>query len=529
MQYRTDKKTGKNLSLLGMGGMRFPHSLTKIDLEKADKEIDKPRSNCGVCGVYGHPQAALMVYYMLHSLQHRGQEATGITTFFNSEETGKLTYASHRRSGLVLETFADPKIFSEKLIGRMAIGHNRYATTGSLIDSNIQPLNMKFHNGIMSICHNGNLSNTNTLRRALEDRGAIFHTTTDTELFLHLVANIKKKSQIEQIREALTYTKGAYSLAILTDEGLVAVRDPHGVRPLSIGRLKVEENGKEHYAYVIASETCAFDMIGAEEVRTLKHNEMVVINDETIETGEIQSYKIEEETPEAKHCIFEYIYFSRPDSRIFGHNVDKVRRKLGKNLAEEYSTTPIDGKKVTVIAVPDSGNTASLGYARANQKQGYDTAYEIGLIRSHYVGRTFIQTGQDNREFKVKSKFNTVKGVIENRNIVVVDDSIVRGTTSKSLIKLIKKAEPANLQLRITSPPITSPCHYGMDFPCKKELIANEYKTEEEIGKALGVDSLHYLSVEKLMESVPQDKGIGYCTACFTGDYPIELEPELER
>ena len=488
-------------------------------------EIDKAQANCAVVGIYGHPQAALMTYYMLHSLQHRGQEATGITTFYFDEKIGKLNYASHRKKGLVIDTFSYPELFTDVLKGDRAIGHNRYATTGAANGLNIQPLNMKYHRGILAVSHNGNLSNTNTLRKELQEKGAIFHTTTDTELFLHLIAHSKKPTVIEQIKEALNFTKGAYSLAVLTEDGLVAARDPFGVRPLNLGRLKVGEK----YAYVVASETCAFDMIGAEEIRSINHNEMILINEKTLETGEIQSYKIQPETPVAKHCIFEYIYFSRPDSRIFGHNVDKVRRKLGKNLAEEYSTTPLEDQKVTVIAVPDSGNTAALGYARANQKQGYDTAYEIGLIRSHYVGRTFIQAGQDNREFKVKSKFNTVKGVIENRNIVIVDDSIVRGTTSKALIKLLRNAKPTKLHLRITSPPIISPCHYGMDFPHKSELIANEYHSEEEIAKALGVDSLHYLSIDKLMESVPQDEGISYCTACFTGDYPIELESELER
>ena len=494
------------------------------------KESDKVNPNCAVAGVYGHPQAALLTYYMLHAMQHRGQETTGITTFYNDEKTGKLKYATHRKNGLVLETFSEPEIFTNVLKGKMAIGHNRYATSGGTNSDNMQPLNMKYHSGILSLCHNGNLSNSSSLHKELQEKGAIFQTTTDSEMFMHLIAHSKKPTVIEQIKEALSRTKGAYSLAILTKDGLVAARDPHGVRPLSLGRIKISKFFDDvKYAYVIASETCAFDMIGAEEMRTLNHNEMILINEKSLETGEIQSFKIQEETPTAKHCIFEYIYFARPDSRIFGHNVDKIRRKLGKNLAEEYSTVPFEDKKVTVIAVPDSGNTAALGYARANQKLGNDSAFEIGLIRSHYVGRTFIQAGQDNREFKVKSKFNTVSGVIENRNIVLVDDSIVRGTTSKALIQLIKKANPAKLHLRITSPPITSPCHYGMDFPHRNELIANEYGSEEDIAKVLGVDTLHYLSVEKLMESVPQDEGISYCTACFTGEYPIELDKDLER
>jgi amidophosphoribosyltransferase len=347
---------------------------------------------------------------------------------------------------------------------------------------------------------------------------------------LHLIAHSKKKTQVEQILEALTITRGAYSLAMLTEEGLVAARDPNGVRPLSLGRLIFkDENNNEQIAYVVASETCAFDIIGAKEIRSIKHNELIVIDEETLNTGEIKSYNIVPETPTAHHCIFEYIYFARPDSRVFGHNVDKVRRKLGKNLAEEHPALPTeDGKKVTVIAVPDSGNTSAVGYARSNDEiNNIDSVFEIGLIRSHYVGRTFIQPGQDNREFKVKSKFNPVKGVIEDRNIVMVDDSIVRGTTSKALIKLIRNANPAKLQMRIASPPITCPCYYGMDFPTKKELIANYFNTEEEIAKELGLDDLHYLSPAKLMESVPQDAGIDYCTACFTGKYPIEIEDDV--
>jgi len=256
------------------------------------------------------------------------------------------------------------------------------------------------------------------------------------------------------------------------------------------------------------------------------HNEIVVIDDDTKKTGNIKSYKIEEITPESSHCIFEYIYFSRPDSKIFGHSVDKVRRKLGKNLAVESPIFDADDK-IRAVPVPDSGNTATIGYARVNSEISSQTLFELGLIRSHYVGRTFIAPGQNNREFKVKAKFNPVKGIIENRNVVLIDDSIVRGTTSKALIKLVRSAKPKFLHMRITSPPIKHPCYYGMDFPSEEELIANYYPSEVEIGKAIGVDSLHYLSEEKLMESVPKDEGVGYCTACFTGNYPIEIESNV--
>ncbi len=484
------------------------------------EEIDKPRSNCAVVGIYNHPQASFMTYYMLHALQHRGQEAAGITSFYTDEKKNKKRFAYYKGQGLVLDVFSDPLILTDVLKGDSAIGHTRYSTMGSALRANIQPFNMNYHSGILSISHNGNLTNTISLREKLEQEGAIFQTTTDTEIFLHLIAHSKKKELIDQVREALRIAHGAYSLVILTKDSLIAARDPHGVRPLNIGRVKAGEK----YAYCAASETCAFDIINAEYIRSVKNNEIVVINRNTIETGKTRSYKIWDQTPEAKHCIFEYIYFSRPDSKVFGHNVDKVRRKLGKHLAIESPVVSTGDEKITVISVPDSGNTATLGYARVNDKEYSPTAYEIGLIRSHYVGRTFIAPGQDNREFKVKVKFNTVKGVLENRNIVVVDDSVVRGTTSKALIKLIREANPQEVHFRVTSPPIKYPCYYGMDFPSREELIANYYDTEDDIGKALNVDTMHYLSKEKMLEAVPYDNGIGYCTACFDGHYPIPIE-----
>ncbi|MFP4528787.1 MAG: amidophosphoribosyltransferase [Candidatus Kapaibacterium sp.] len=489
-------------------------------------DIDKPRPNCAVVGVYGHPQASYMTYYALHALQHRGQEATGIVSVYYDEIKKKKHYAYTRGEGLVLDVFSDPNILENVLRGDSALGHNRYSTTGASTRANIQPFTMRYHQGILSIAHNGNLTNTREMRTRLQKEGAIFHTTTDTELFLHQIARSKEENQLDQIREALREARGAYSLAMLTENALIAARDPHGVRPLSIGRIWIEGR----YAYIVASESCAFDMVNAEYIRSVGHNEIVVIDDDTLRTGEIKSYKIIDETPESRHCIFEYIYFSRPDSKIFGHNVDKVRRKLGKNLAEESPVRPEKANKVTCIAVPDSGNTATLGYARINSKIAQcDTRFEIGLIRSHYVGRTFIAPGQNNRAMKVKAKFNTVKGVIENREIVVCDDSIVRGTTSTALIKLIREAGPWRVHCRITSPPIKYPCHYGMDFPSREELIANHYKSEEDIGKAIGVDSLHYLSIQKLMESVPQEAGVGYCTACFTGNYPIPIEENANK
>lgn len=482
-------------------------------------EEGKARPNCAVVGVYGHPQAALQTYYALHALQHRGQEASGISSTYYDEEKKKMRFAYKRGEGLVLDVFSDYKVLTDVLKGHAAIGHNRYSTTGASTSLNIQPFNMIYNQGLLCLAHNGNLTNTRELRKKLIDEGSIFQTTTDSEIFLHLIAKSRQETAIDKIREALSTARGAYSLAILTDNALVGARDPHGVRPLSIGRLKTDAG----WSYIIASETAAFDILSAEYIRSVKHNEIVVIDDDTLKTGEIKSFSIQPDTPEARHCIFEYIYFARPDSKIFGHTVDKVRRKLGKKLAEEAPVTD-KSDKIRAVPVPDSANTATIGFARINNQISSPTVFELGLIRSHYVGRTFIAPGQNNRTFKVKAKFNTVKGVIEDRNVVLIDDSIVRGTTSKALIKLVRDAKPKQLHLRITAPPIKHPCYYGMDFPSREELIANHHDTVEDIGKELGVDSLHYLSIEKLLESVPQEPGVGYCTACFTGNYPIEIE-----
>jgi amidophosphoribosyltransferase len=485
--------------------------------------LDKPQCNCGVVGVFNHPQAAVMTYYALHALQHRGQEAAGIVAA-HTRDDGKTRFSAHKDEGLVLEVFSGAGVLTEQLRGTAAIGHNRYSTTGSSKIANVQPFWIKYRLGNIALAHNGNLTNTRLLREKLQNDGAIFQTTTDSELFLHLIARSKAKTEFAQIHESLQTAKGAYSLVILTENALYAARDPHGFRPLCIGRKKVEVNGKDEYAYFVVSETCALDIVSAEFVREIGHNEIIMIDRHTVETGEIKSFPIEKITPKSCHCIFEYIYFSRPDSRIFGHNVDKVRRKLGKALAEEHPVLPDnDTEPVRAIGVPDSANTATIGFAQNATKNGVPTRYEIGLIRSHYVGRTFIAPGQDQREFKVKTKFNTVRGVLENRKVVLIDDSIVRGTTSRSIVRLVREAAPREVHLRISSPPVTHPCMYGMDFPDREELIANQYHSnEDEIAKALEADSVRYLSVEKLLAAVPQDAG--YCSACFTGKYPVAID-----
>lgn len=489
-------------------------------------EIDKPLCNCGVVGVYNHPQAAVMTYYALHALQHRGQESAGIAASRRSASApDKRKFSVHKDHGLVLDIFSEEHILLDYLRGDHAIGHNRYSTTGATRKrANIQPFYVSNHHGNLALAHNGNLTNTITLRNNLSREGALFQTSTDSEIILHLAARSSESRPELRIRDALRQVRGAFSLALLTDTALIAARDPHGFRPLCIGRL---DN-----AYVVVSETCALDIISAEYVRDVQPNEIVVIDDHTVATGEIRSFLIDDVAPRPTYCIFEYVYFSRPDSRIFGHSVDKVRRRLGKRLAEEAGMKAHQPEnRVIVINVPDSSNTATLGYAYVNQQlNDPSTKYEIGLIRSHYVGRTFIAPGQSNREFKVKTKFNVVKGVLEGQQVVVVDDSIVRGTTSKALVNLIREASPQEIHLRITSPPITHPCKYGMDFPSTEELIANQMNLDvEQIRKALGVDSLHYLSIEGLLDAVPHDDGEGYCTACFTGNYPVEIDTDATK
>lgn len=477
---------------------------------------------CGIFGIYGHPQSALMTYYGLYALQHRGQESTGIVSCEKDELTGKTKFNYHKGIGLVSEVFKDEKIITEYLKGTSAIGHNRYSTTGALNRSNIQPFVVHYKNGNLAIAHNGNLTNTRYLRNNLQSEGTIFQSSTDTEIILHLIARSQKEDQIEQIKDALNQIEGAYSLVILTDDKLIAVRDPYGFRPLALG---VTEDG----AYVVASETCAFDLINATYIRDVLPGEIVVIDDEVLKTGKIKSFWIEKKIEKQAFCIFEFIYFSRPDSKIFGENVDKVRRKLGKLLAHEHpAPNSTEEDKVIVINVPDSSNTATLGFVTESIKLGNNVKIEIGLIRSHYVGRTFIQPQQNMRELKVKVKFNTVKGVLQGRRVVIVDDSIVRGTTSKALVKLIKDAGAKEVHFRVASPPIKFPCYYGMDFPTQDELIASRLNGDvEKIREELGVESLGYLSVEKLLEAAP--KHLSFCTACFTGNYPTLIEEKPEK
>jgi len=493
--------------------------------------VDKPRDHCGIFGIQNHPDAALLTYYGLHALQHRGQESAGIVTSYFDEEKNRWVMPAHRDFGLVLNVFDDQKIFRNELKGSSAIGHNRYSTTGaSKNPANIQPFRVHYRKGNIAIGHNGNLANAKQLRERFREQGVLFQSTSDTELILHLISHSRKETQIEQVLEALKQIEGAYSLVMLTDDKLIAVRDPNGFRPLALGKV----NG----SYCVASETCAFDIIDAEYIRDVEPGEVLVMDQEASSDSELESYHLEPVYgTDTSQCIFEYVYFSRPDSKIFGENVDKVRRNLGKYLAKEHPINEILINKDTdtkpiVISVPDSSNTAALGYVHENQKLGYDCKFEIGLIRNHYVGRTFISPGQKSRDQKVRTKFNTVKGVIEGRSVIIVDDSIVRGTTSRYLVDMIRQANPAEVHFLVSSPPIISPCYYGMDFPTPKELMANRF--DRDIGKMaeeIGVDSLRYLSPDGLVNAVKEANVSpnGYCTACFTEKYPVPVNFGIEK
>ncbi len=492
---------------------------------------DKPREYCGIFGVFDHPEAALLAYYGLHSLQHRGQESAGIVTSHYDEEKQRPVMPMYKDFGLVLNVFDKPKILKKILKGRSAIGHNRYSTSGSSKNpANIQPFRVHYRTGNIAIGHNGNLSNAKQIRNRFRQEGTLFQSTSDTELILHLIAQSEYEDQMDQIMDALSQIEGAYCLVLLTDDKLIAVRDPNGFRPLALGKV----DGK----FCVASETCAFDIIDAEYVRDVEPGEVIVIDREATDAGEPKSYKIEpREGTGTSQCIFEYVYFSRPDSMIFGEMVDKIRRNLGKALAKEHPVHEVvknfgGDKKPVIISVPDSSNTAAIGYASENQKQGHDCKYDIGLIRNHYVGRTFISPGQKSREQKVRTKFNPVRGVIEGRSVIIVDDSIVRGTTSRYLVDMIRACNPAEIHFLVSSPPIISPCYYGMDFPSPEELMANRFDRDiEKMAKEIGVDSLRYLSPDGLVNAVKKanPSGHDYCTACFTSKYPVPVNFGVEK
>jgi amidophosphoribosyltransferase len=453
--------------------------------------FDKFHEECGVFGIYGHPDAANLTYLGLYSLQHRGQESAGIVS-----SDGKQLY-SQKSMGLVADIFGEERI--KKLPGYAAIGHNRYSTTGESIAINIQPILVNFALGSLAIAHNGNLVNAGILKDELEAYGSIFQSTMDSEVIIHLIAQSRMATMHERIVDALGHVQGSYSLLLITDNELIAVRDPHGFRPLSLAEL----DG----AYVVASETCAFDLIEATYIRDIAPGEMVVINSKGIHS----SFPFKPAEP--SHCIFEFIYFARPDSMVFGQNVYSIRKEFGRQLARE-TNVPAD----VVIPVPDSGVPAALGYA---EEAGIP--FDTGLIRNHYVGRTFIEPRQSIRHFGVKIKLNPVRDALKGKRVVVVDDSIVRGTTSKKIIKMIRNAGATEIHMRISSPPTSYPCFYGIDTPTRQELIASSHSIEE-IRKYITADTLGYISMDGIQKVVPYR--MNYCAACFDGEYPVPFPGE---
>jgi amidophosphoribosyltransferase len=449
---------------------------------------DKFHDECAVFGIYGHKEASNLTYLGLYALQHRGQEASGIVASDGDQ------FFQEKAMGLVADIYT--KAILNELPGHMAIGHNRYSTAGGNNLKNVQPLTVNFALGNLALAHNGNLINATMLRNELEAYGAIFQSTSDSEVIIHLIAHSKADTLLARIIDALGQVRGAYSITMMTDHDVIAARDPYGFRPLCLGRLGD--------SWVVASETCAFDLIGAEYIREVEPGEVVVLNAEGL-----TSYKPFPVTSQAM-CVFEYIYFARPDSRLFGkHAVYSARKALGRQLAKE-SWVEAD----VVIPVPDSGVPAALGFA-----EGSGLPFETGLIRNHYVGRTFIEPEQSIRHFGVKIKLNAVPDVLEGKRVVVVDDSIVRGTTSRKIVKMIRQAGAKEVHMRISSPPIISPCFYGIDTPTKKELIGATH-TVKEIEKYITADSLAYLSPEGMLAAVP-GPSTRYCNACFNEHYPL--------
>jgi amidophosphoribosyltransferase len=449
--------------------------------------FDKFHEECGVVAVYGHPEAATLAYLGLYALQHRGQESAGIVA---SDGDALI---SHRGMGLVADIF-DQDILG-RLRGRLAIGHNRYSTSGSTVLKNCQPFVVEWARGALAIAHNGNLVNADELRTRLEARGSIFQSNVDSEVIIHLIAASREETLTARIVDALSQVRGAYSLVFLTEDRVIAVRDPSGFRPLVLGRIGD--------ATVIASETCALDLVDATYEREIEPGEIVTVSEKGVES-------IRPFTPAPRHhCVFEYIYFARPDSRVFGRNVYEVRKDLGRQLARESGVSAD-----IVIPVPDSGLPAAIGYA---EEAGLP--FEMGLIRNHYVGRTFIEPQSSIRHFGVKVKLNALREVLGGKRVVVVDDSIVRGTTSRKLVHMLRQAGAREVHMRISSPPTTHPCFYGIDTPTREELIASDHSVEE-IREYLGADSLAYLS-EQGMYAFTGSKGNGFCDACFTGRYPI--------
>lgn len=459
-------------------------------------ELEDIHEECGIFGVWGRPDAARLTYFGLHALQHRGQEGAGIV----SNDNGHLI--GHRGLGLLTQVFSDEHEI-ERLKGDKAIGHVRYATSGSGSVDNIQPFLFRFHDGDVALGHNGNLTNCVSLRRKLEDEGAIFHSNSDTEVLMHLIRRSNAPTFMDKLKEALNKVHGGFAYLLMTEHAMIGALDPNGFRPLSLGRMK---NG----AYVLASETCALDIVGAEFVRDIGPGEIIVVDDD--------GYHMDRYTTNTQLaiCSMEYIYFARPDSNIYGVNVHSARKRMGAILAKE-SPAPAD----MVIAVPNSSLSAASGFSETSGLPN-----EMGLIKNQYVARTFIQPTQELREQGVRMKLSAVRGVVKGKSVAVIDDSIVRGTTSRRIVQLLREAGAREVHMRISSPPLKYPCFYGIDIQTTKELIAAK-KSVEEIREYIGADSLAFLSLDGLVEAIGLHADAPYgglCVAYFNGDYPTALD-----
>lgn len=474
---------------------RMTDTTDSMDNRQHPFDSDTLHEECGVFGIYPHPDAAAHTALGLHALQHRGQEAAGIVSF-----DGQFFY-THRALGLVGDNFNSAAVM-DKLKGYAAVGHNRYSTTGDTLLRNVQPLYGDFSFGGLAVAHNGNLTNAMTLRKQLINIGCLFQSTSDTEVIIHLIALSKQASVEDRLIDALSRVEGAYSLVVMSNDRLIGVRDPYGVRPLVLGRLGD--------AFILASETCALDIVGAQYLRDIEAGEIIII-----ERGGIRSLKPFQKTPK-RFCIFEYVYFSRPDSFSEGLNVYETRQRIGAQLALE---APIDAD--VVVPVPDSGIPGALGYAKAS-----GIPFELGIIRNHYVGRTFIEPSDHVRHLGVKLKHNGNRAMLEGKRVILVDDSIVRGTTSKKIVTMVREAGASEVHMRIASPPTTHSCFYGVDTPTRDQLLAARYDVAE-MARLIGVDSLAFISLDGMYQAVAgihrDHNAPQFCDACFSGDYPIPL------
>jgi len=457
---------------------------------------DEFREECGVVAIHSHPEAEKLAYLGLHALQHRGQESAGIVT------SDGMTLHAHKAMGLVADIFREEELL--KLRGTLAIGHTRYSTAGDSALLNAQPILVQSNKGMVAVAHNGNLVNAQEIRGRLEAQGSIFQTNSDTEVIVHLIALSREQTLPEAMADALRRVEGAFSLVMISRDRVFAARDPRGFRPLAMGRIAAAP-GEKRDTIVFASETCAFDLIGATYERDVKPGELVVVGLEGI------SSRFYSPAGPQSSCIFEHVYFSRPDSVVFARPVEQSRDALGRQLARE---APADAD--IVVPVPDSGVTAAMGYAAES-----GIPFRFGLIRNHYVGRTFIEPSQSVRDFGVKLKLNPVRSLLQGKRVVLIDDSIVRGTTSRKIVRMIRNAGAKEVHMRISCPPTISPCFYGVDTPSKKQLIAAN-KTVEEIREYIGADSLAYLSLEGMKQACGDGEKTTYCTACYTGKYPTD-------